>query len=346
MGCNVTISGILSDCSASKGGILTSIFVSKSNALNGIANSNYYGNFTVDPSKITADIAKVFEPNRDTSSFTSTLNVDTTNGIKYVSTEIVLQFNRISASKRTELNNILKGEWTVFIEDANKQWYCFGWKDFDMTVASSGTGQTGGARSDGNYYQVTLTCETAMFPCPTDDNTTIEALNNLSKKKVTPEPVVAKLSFSSINSSSYTGQDSAGVSVTSGSSKYDVYTMHLAYSTSKYYSVSIRVAKDSGETTQTTSTATSYKYYSTNNYCKGTPTTTDCDLALSYAYLGADRGSAIPVYDLKGSAEIPVVSISRISDTAAYFYQNGGTEYNFQSLYIYEDSGKLYYQYQ
>jgi hypothetical protein len=183
MGCNVTISGILSDCSTSKGGILNTIFLNKADGLEGIANINYYGNFSVDPAKITSDVAKVFEPSRDTSSFTSTLNVDTQNGIKYVSTEIVLQFNRISAAKRAELNNILKGEWILFVEDANKQWYCFGWKDFDVVVASSGTGQTGGAKSDGNYYQVTLTCESAMFPCPTDDNPSIEALNTLKKKK-------------------------------------------------------------------------------------------------------------------------------------------------------------------
>lgn len=182
MGCNVNISGILSDCSTSKGGVLTSIFLNKSDGLTGISNSNYYGNFSVDSSVITSDIVKIFEPNRDTSSFTSTLNVDTTNGIKYVSTEIVLQFNRMSAAKRADLNNMLKGEWVVFIEDANKQWYCFGWKDFDVAVASSGTGQTGGSKSDGNYYQVTLTCETAMFPCPTDDNATIETLNTLKKK--------------------------------------------------------------------------------------------------------------------------------------------------------------------
>lgn len=181
MSCITILNGITKDCSGSKGGVLKSIFCNKGKALNaGLFTEDEKGGWKLDGSKFPEKSAKVYEPSRETSSFTSTLNVDLTNGTRYVQTEIVLQFNRMDETKRAELNSLLKGDWVVFVEDANKNWYCFGWRDFDFADASSGTGQTGGEKSDGNYYQITLQVNEEDFPTPTDDNDSIVWLNELT----------------------------------------------------------------------------------------------------------------------------------------------------------------------
>lgn len=343
MGCNVTISGIFNECEASKGGVLAAIFMNKVDSIDAISNSNYFGNYTVDTSKVTAATAKLFEPNRDTSSFTSTLNVDNTNGIKYVSTEIILQFNRMSFKKRAELNNVLKGEWTVFIQDANKQWYCFGWKDFDVAYASAGTGQTGGAKSDGNYYQITLTAETSMFPCPTDDNATIEALNSIVKKTdVGPTP--ERLEFNHLSYVDYTGKDSNGVSITADSSEYSVVPLQYEYSSSVNHTLYVRVKKNAY------SLSSGKNYYSTNKH-SSKPGANDYDLMVSYSGLsdGVNPNWSLSAYKTGvGSYQVAyfsgVANNTYMQASVAYNSSRNWSGWDGHNFYVYEENGVIHFQ--
>lgn len=155
MACSQTITGITKDCATSMGGI-KKVWIA-----------------TEDP-KATATAGQIasfgnasatfcgFAFKKNVCSMTSTLNVDPANGINYVSTELVLQFNRMETTKRIEIQALSLNEMYVIVLDSNgKYWYL----GYDEPVsASAGTSQTGAAKGDGNFYQITLTDEATEWP--------------------------------------------------------------------------------------------------------------------------------------------------------------------------------------
>lgn len=154
MACNnLALSGISLDCTASMGGIKKAWMIPHES-----------GNFTVSGGEIT-DIDgtwKAYNFRKNTGSFTSTLNVDGANGTNYVSTEITLQFTKMETNKRLEIATLALGEVDVIVQDSNNEYWGFGVEE-PVTV-TSGTGQTGTAKGDGNFYQIVLTDEQSSFP--------------------------------------------------------------------------------------------------------------------------------------------------------------------------------------
>lgn len=168
MPCLQTLAGIIRDCSPSIGGIVEAY----------IANYDDVSSVTAEE-KVTAiemETGKqfykyTFRPG--TGSMTSTLNADPAAGTNYVSTELLLQFNRMETTKRIEVSALAVGDLSVIVKDANGTYWYLG-KDEPVT-ASAGTGQTGTARADGNYYQITLTDNAATWPLEVDGSI-VEAL--------------------------------------------------------------------------------------------------------------------------------------------------------------------------
>lgn len=105
---------------------------------------------------------KMYYFKRNTSQFTSTLNVDPTTGVNYVSTDIVLQFNRMDTAKRIEMAALSVNELAMIVRDANGKYWFFG-KD-EPVSATAGDGQTGTARTDGNRYTITLQDNSQSWP--------------------------------------------------------------------------------------------------------------------------------------------------------------------------------------
>lgn len=169
--CPISLKGIASDCSTSKGGI-RKIYI-----------GSYIDNpFTVSGSTISgfnSAITEVYEyaVRKNTSSMTSTLNVDAANGVNYVSTELAMSFLKMTKDKREEVAQIAQGDMFVVVEDANGVFYGLG---EEPVICSAATGQTGLARTDKNGYDVTLTAEESSFPMMLDD-TAITALEALVK---------------------------------------------------------------------------------------------------------------------------------------------------------------------
>ena len=93
---------------------------------------------------------------------TSTLTVDPANGVNYVSTELVLQFTKMETRKRIEMAALAVGELAFIVKDANGIYWFLG-KDEPVT-ATAGTGQTGQAVGDGNFYNITFTDESKSWP--------------------------------------------------------------------------------------------------------------------------------------------------------------------------------------
>lgn len=173
MSCFNITKGISSDCLASMGGIKNA-WIMDSAAVN----------YSVEDDVVTgvkgATTANTFQfyfkPN--TSNFTSTLNVDAANGTNYVSTEILLQFTRMEAEKRAAVSALAQSEIKIVVEDSNGDLWAFGVSE--PVTATGGTGQTGTAKADGNFYQITLTDNNPTFPLTASEavKTTLTSLSS------------------------------------------------------------------------------------------------------------------------------------------------------------------------
>lgn len=169
MACSQTLSGLIRDCEASVGGI-ASVF---------IANAEEVSSVTVADGKISdikmADTKKFksYAFRRGTGSMSSTLNVDPTSGVNYVSTELLLQFNRMEVTKRVEMAALAVNDLAVIVKDANGKYWYLGLDE--PVTASAGDGQTGTARGDANRYTITLLDNSKSFPCEIDE-TVVESL--------------------------------------------------------------------------------------------------------------------------------------------------------------------------
>ena len=162
MPCSQTLAGLAKDCTSNIGGIKNAY----------IANVDDVDTITETTNKITAITMvstkkfKQYAFRKGTGSVTSTLNVDPTTGVNFVQTDIVLQFSKMETPKRIELAALSQAELAVIIEDMNGTFWYYGRKE--GVTASAGTGQTGTARTDGNYYQITLQDNDETWPLEVD----------------------------------------------------------------------------------------------------------------------------------------------------------------------------------
>lgn len=172
MSCVQTIAGIARDCSANMGGIKRAW----------IANYEDVEAVTESTGKITAltmatsKTFKEFAFRKGSSQFTSTLNVDATTGVSYVSTEINLVFSKMQTTSRVEMAALAVGELAVIVEDMNGILWYFGKEE--PVVASAGDGQSGTARTDRNGYSITLMDNCSTFPFEATSDALDDALGN------------------------------------------------------------------------------------------------------------------------------------------------------------------------
>ena len=162
MPCIQTLSGLAKDCAANMGGILEVY----------IANFDDVTAATVTDGMIsTISMAssakfKKYLFAKNTGSISSTYNLDPASGVRYVTTDLLLQFNRIETAKRVEITALALGDLVVIAKDANGKYWYLG-KD-EPVNASAGDGQTGTARSDANRYTITLQDNSKEMPFEVD----------------------------------------------------------------------------------------------------------------------------------------------------------------------------------
>ena len=164
MPCSQTLAGLAKDCTANRGGIVAAY----------VANFADVTAITVTSGKITAitmDTGKKFKEYafpKNTGNLTSTYTVDPASGVKFVTSQLLLQFNRMETTKRVEISALALADLRVIVKDANGTYFLLG---YDEPVAlSAGDGQTGTARSDANRYTVTLEDNSAEMPFEVDDS--------------------------------------------------------------------------------------------------------------------------------------------------------------------------------
>lgn len=104
--------------------------------------------------------------NRNTGSMTSNYTLDPATGVRYVTTDLVLQFNRMETAKRVEVTALAQNELALIVKDANGKYWLLG-KD-EPVMATAGEGVTGTARGDRNGYGITLQDTSLEMPYEVD----------------------------------------------------------------------------------------------------------------------------------------------------------------------------------
>ena len=162
--CNQTLNGITLDCSHSLGGIKT-VYIANYGDVESVSADTSSGKIV----SVTMAASAKFKPyqfRKQTGSMTSTLTVDETAGVNYVSTELSLVFTKMETAKRLELSALSIGQLAVIVEDSNGVYWYLG-KD-DYVSVSAGGAQTGVAKGDGNNYTLTLRDESDTYPFEID----------------------------------------------------------------------------------------------------------------------------------------------------------------------------------
>ena len=160
MACSQVLNGIAADCQTNVGGV-REVYIANYSDVSAIEvddSSNMIKTITM------ADTAKFkkYAFKKNTSSMTSTLNVDPANGVNFVQTDLSLVFAKQETVKRMEIAKLSLGELRVIVLDANGKYWFLGQEEF--VSATAGTAETGTNRQDGNRYTITLTDYSSSYP--------------------------------------------------------------------------------------------------------------------------------------------------------------------------------------
>lgn len=158
MPCIQTLSGLAKDCSSNMGGIVEVYIANFDDVSNVAVTSEQISTITM----ASGAKFKKYSFAKNTGSLTSTYTIDAASGVKYVTSDLVLQFNRMQTAARVEITALALGDLAVIVKDANGKYWYLG-KD-EPVNASAGDGQTGTARADANRYTITLQDESAEMP--------------------------------------------------------------------------------------------------------------------------------------------------------------------------------------
>lgn len=162
MPCLQTLSGLAKDCAANMGGIVEALIANFADVTSVDVTDNQISTISM------ASSAKFkrYSFAKNTGNLTSNYNLDPASGVRYVSSELLLQFNRMETTKRVEITALALGDLVVIVKDANGKYWYLG-KDAPVN-ASAGDGQTGTARGDANRYTITLQDESLEMPYEVD----------------------------------------------------------------------------------------------------------------------------------------------------------------------------------
>lgn len=150
MACNQTLTAILKDCSPSMGGIIEAMFANKEDVQEVTLAEDMVNAITMANSK---KFVK-FQFARNTGSMSSNYTIDTATGVKFVTTDLVLVFNRMETSKRVAIKALMQNDLVAIVKDANGKYWYLGYDE--ALNATAGDGLTGTARADRNGYSATL----------------------------------------------------------------------------------------------------------------------------------------------------------------------------------------------
>lgn len=95
----------------------------------------------------------------ESTSLTSTLNVNNANGVRYYNNVISATFVRMRPEKHLELMALANEKLVILAQDNNGQWWAY-----DNASATAETAQSGQAADDMSGYQIELSGRNATLP--------------------------------------------------------------------------------------------------------------------------------------------------------------------------------------
>ena len=164
MSCVQTLSGLARDCNSNMGGIIEALIAPFDDVTAVTITDGVISAITMASSKK----FKKYNFAKNTGNLTSTYNIDPASGVRYVTSDLLLQFNRMETTKRVEITALAMSDLVVICKDANGKYWYLG-KD-EPVNASAGDGQTGTARGDANRYTITLQDESQEMPYEVSDS--------------------------------------------------------------------------------------------------------------------------------------------------------------------------------
>ena len=160
MACSQLLNGIAASCDTNVGGV-REIYIANYDDVTAVE-VDEVSNMIKTISMTDSAKFKKYAFKKNTSSMTSTLNVDPANGVNFVQTDLSLVFAKQETVKRMEIAKLSLGELRVIVLDANGKYWFLGQEEF--VSATAGTAETGTNRTDGNRYSITLTDYSSSYP--------------------------------------------------------------------------------------------------------------------------------------------------------------------------------------
>ena len=157
MACNQTLTAILKDCAPSMGGITEVLLANKADVQEVTITEEVISAIKMGTGKF----AK-FQFPRNTGSMSSNYTIDNTTGVKFVTTDLLMVFNRMDTQKRVAIKALAENELVAIVKDANGTYWFLGYDE--PLTASAGDGLTGTARADRNGYSITLQDNSHAMP--------------------------------------------------------------------------------------------------------------------------------------------------------------------------------------
>ncbi len=172
MSCTQTISGLARDCQSNLGG-LKKVY---------IAPFDEEKTVTITSGVISAYTAgagaanhKAFNFRAGAASFTSTSQIDATSGVSMIQTQLVMNFGRMDATKRAEIQALIQGEVQVIVVDNNGESWLLGY-DTPVIAVGAQNAQSGAQMTEANQYSITLQDSSRALPYPFTDATVYSAV--------------------------------------------------------------------------------------------------------------------------------------------------------------------------
>lgn len=99
---------------------------------------------------------------KQTGALTTTLTKDETNGTRYYTNVVALQFSKLEARKHLEFSALAADPTAIIVEDNNGKKWLVGYDTY--ASATEGTAQTGQSFDDLNGYNISLSAQSAYLP--------------------------------------------------------------------------------------------------------------------------------------------------------------------------------------
>lgn len=172
MSCIQTINGLARDCGVNIGGLKKVYIAPYDEGATIAVTAGAIATYTAGQG---AAKYKAFNFRAGAASMTSTSQIDAVSGVNMVQTQLVMNFGRMDATKRTEIQALLQGEVMAIAVDNNGVAWFLG-KDTPVVAVGAQNAQTGAAKTEANQYGITLQDESAELPYPFADSSVYESV--------------------------------------------------------------------------------------------------------------------------------------------------------------------------